>query len=345
IIDGLVRLGVDEIELGVVSPENQDLGELTAYIRRHHPAQPFSLWCRCKDEDIRHAATLQPTILALSIPASDLHISKKLGKNRNWVTEKLRSSLKAAREAGFSKIGVGLEDASRADLDFIRKLAEIGVSGGAFRLRLADTVGIASPLDISRMLTALAGLKLELALHCHNDFGMATANSLTGLALGAKWADATILGLGERAGNSRLEELVSYLTLRKDHHYNLEALSPLSNYVASRASRKIGPARPILGAEIFTCETGLHLQGLMADPTTYEPFAPEKLGRKRIIKIGQKAGRRCIAATLVRLGLVVLDERNLTKITRHVRKKAASRQGALTDHEILTLAKPFCLSI
>lgn len=345
IIDGLVQLGVDEIELGVASSENRDLVQLTKYLRTQYPAQAFSLWCRCRNEDIRYAVSLRPSVLALSIPASDLHLSKKIGKDRKWAMTRLRASLHFAAEEGANKIAVGLEDASRADTDFLFCLGKIAGQNGAFRLRLADTVGVASPLDIIRLMDELAGIGMELGLHCHNDFGMATANTITGMGMGAKWVDATILGLGERAGNGRLEEIISYLVLQKGRHYNLTGLASLSRYVASQVGRQIGPARPILGEEIFACETGLHLQGLMADPATYEPFPPEKLGKKRKIYIGQKAGRRSIAATLMRLGLSHPDEENLTNLTRNIRRMAFSQQRALTDHEITDLARAYSPSI
>ncbi len=339
IIDGLVGLGVDEIELGIASALCPDVPRLCRYIRRRHPRQSFSLWCRCRAEDIDFAAALRPDIISLSIPASDLHLSKKLAKSREWAQKRLAESLKRAHGAGLKKIAVGLEDASRADHNFITELAGIAAQGRAFRLRLADTVGISSPADIGRLLRTLDGSPLESGVHCHNDFGMATANTINAFEQGATWADVTILGLGERAGNSRLEEVLGYLALKKQvGKYDLLGLNALSNFVAGLAGRDIGPARPILGAEIFSCETGLHLQGLLADPATYEPFAPERLGRKRIFRIGTKAGKRSVAATLRRLGLGCPDEISLISLTRDVRNMAGRQQRSLTDHELLDLA-------
>ena len=135
----------------------------------------------------------------------------------------------------------------------------------------------------------------DLAVHTHNDFGMATANAVAALEAGAVWADATVLGLGERAGCARLEELVGYLRLEKGQTgLAPEHLKGLAEYVADRSARSIDPARPLIGDRIFTCETGLHLQGLQKDPVTYEPYPPEQVGAERRLLFGAKCGRRAL---------------------------------------------------
>ena len=339
ILTGLAGLGVDEVEIGIAAPGNSDLAPLCGFIRATLPQQRFSLWCRCREEDIHFAAGLRPSVLALSIPASDLHLTKKLGKNRDWAVRLLQQSIKTALKAGIPRIAVGLEDATRAESDFVRQLAQAAYSAGAFRLRLADTVGIADPTKIMTMLSCFKGINMELGVHCHNDFGMATANSITGLEHGATWADVTILGLGERAGNSRLEEVLSYLVFqKKTGKYNPAGLRELSDYVARKTAKEISPTRPILGSKLFTCESGIHLQGLMADPATYEPYDPEFVGHRRKILIGSKSGRRSIAATLKRLGLPRLEDATLTLVTKRIRSHAGKRKRPLDDHEIVRLA-------
>lgn len=339
IISTLTKIGIDEIEIGTASQENGDLKPLVKHLRSTQPQQEFSLWCRCREEDILYAATLRPSYLSLSIPASDLHLENKLGKNRNWATQQLKKSIHQAHAAGVPKVSVGLEDASRADLDFVRELARTAEEAGALRLRLADTVGIATPDTIRKMLGSLDGLKMELGVHCHNDFGMATANTITALAHGATWGDATLLGLGERAGNSRLEEVVAFLNLqKKTGSYNLGKLPELSRMVARESGLQIEPSRPIIGKEIFSCKTGIHLQGIMADPATYEPFSPELVGASRKLHIGRMAGRRSLRVTLDRLGLPPLDESGLIRLTQRVRSFAAKQDRSLADHEIRQLA-------
>jgi len=275
IIDGLAGVAVDEIEIGISSRENDDLEPLAEYVRNTYPQQAFSLWCRCLAADISHGASLRPACLSLSIPASDLHLEKKLGKDRGWAVKQLKQSIQQALAAGVPRVAVGLEDASRADTVFVRELAQAAEEAGAFRLRLADTVGICTPSTIARLLDEMSGVKLELGVHCHNDFGMATANTVTALEHGAVWGDVTLLGLGERAGNSRLEEVLAFLVLqKKTGDYDLAGLPGLSRMVARECGQDISLSRPIIGTNLFSCETGIHLQGIVADPATYEPFDP-----------------------------------------------------------------------
>lgn len=338
IVDGLTGLGIDEIEIGIASREDDDLKPLAEYIRTTYPRQAFSLWCRCVEDDIRYGASLRPSCLSLSIPASDLHLEKKLGKDRKWALKQVRQSIKQALAAGIPRVALGLEDASRSDIAFIRELARTAEEAGAFRLRLADTVGICTPATITGLLDSMSGLKLELGVHCHNDFGMATANTITAMESGALWGDVTLLGLGERAGNSRLEEVLAFFVLQRNTgSYNLAGLSDLSRMVAREIGQKIPVSRPIIGARLFSCETGIHLQGIMADPATYEPFDPEIVGATRTLLIGRQAGRRSIAATLHRLGLPTPDEPCLRCLTRRIRALATSRGHSLNDHDIIKL--------
>ncbi len=339
IIRYLVAVGVDEIELGVASEKEQDMGRLTGWIRSAFPDQSFSLWCRCRQEDIRFAATLQPAVLALSIPVSDLHLERRLGKGRVWAETRLAESIQLALSLGIPQVAVGFEDATRADHGFMKELAHVARDAGGFRLRLADTVGVASPKKMTALLDAVRGTGLQLGVHCHNDFGMATANTIASLEYGATWGDVTVFGLGERAGNSRLEEVVSYLALQAGvKRYDLRPLPELSQLVACESGRAIGSARPIVGEKLFTCETGLHVQGLLVDPQTYEPFAPELVGAKRKLLIGSKSGCRAIAATMKRLSLPGLDDVLLTNLTCRVRRAAHELQRPLADHEIVELA-------
>ncbi len=338
VIERLILCGVDEIELGFVNPHANDLSALCSFFRNVYPHRPFSLWCRCLVPDIRLAAALQPDILALSIPASDLHLTVKLGKDRTWAVKQLRQAVKTALKAGIQKISVGLEDASRADPAFINTLAHTAETAGAFRLRLADTVGIASPADIIRMLDNCQFGRMESGIHCHNDFGMATANTITALEHGADWADVTSLGLGERAGNSRLEEVLAYLAIRKNKAgYKTDQIPRLSRLTAQLSKQNIPPNRPIIGNELFACETGLHLHGLESDPATYEPFDPALVGNSRKMFVGQKAGCSSIAASLKRLGIPIPDTSGLIRVTQDIRSLAKNLGRPLKDKEIIRI--------
>ena len=321
IIEGLCRVGIDEIELGIATPVNTYLPRLVKEARKRTAGScRLSLWCRCKAEDIAFAATCSPDLLALSIPVSDPHIQERLGKDRAWISRTLAASIQQALAAGIPAVSVGMEDASRADRDFLCATAKIAEQHGATRIRLADTVGICSP---ARMTTLVRTLKeaaaLPLAVHCHNDFGMATANSVAALEAGADSLDATVLGLGERAGNCRLEEVVGYLALvLGEKRYHPEFLPELCRLVAETAGRDIADNHPLVGSSIFTCESGLHQHGLTVNPDMYEPYAPERVGGTRRLCFGKKTGAGAVRMQLRKAGLR-LDEMQIKDLVRRIR--------------------------
>lgn len=296
IIDGLAASGVSEVEIGLASPILADSDVLAVYCRAKHPGLNISLWSRCRKEDIDHGGRIQPDILSLSIPVSDLHIEQKMGKDRSWVERTLVDSVTRARRKGLA-VSLGFEDATRADQSYLLHLARLAEQSGVSRIRLADTVGIASPLVFHNLVKALKEVLLncQIGVHTHNDFGMASANAITALECGAQWADGTILGLGERTGCARLEELVGYLQLsKKVNQLNIAVLKELAIEVAQFTGRDISTTRPLLGDDIFACETGLHLHGIIANPETYEPFAPESVGVGRKLIFGSKIGKRAL---------------------------------------------------
>ncbi len=335
IIDGLALVGVSELEIGTVSPLSGDLPEITSYCRHSHPSLRVSFWCRCKDDDILYAAALSPDCLSLSIPVSDLHLTKKLGKDRAWAEQTMVSAIRLARANGLA-VSIGFEDATRADPVLMARMASLAEHAGAFRIRLADTVGIATPLQFTTLVETVkkATSSCELAVHTHNDFGMATANALTALESGARWVDVTVLGLGERSGCARLEEVAGYLGIMGSQtQFRVEHLKPLAEYVAKIIEKNIDDCRPMLGEKIFACETGLHLFGLQRDHTTYEPFPPELIGASRHLLYGAKCGRKALQKRLADLGHEI-DDGRLLQTTLSFRKKALVSGKSLDDKEI-----------
>lgn len=336
IIDGLAKVGISEIELGIASPLSPDLAELVAYCRGTHPGITLSLWSRCKQEDIDFAATLRPDILSLSIPASPLHIYTKMQKDVEWVLTTLQKAIARTIAAGM-QAAIGLEDATRATPDFLATIVGQAMETPVQRVRLADTVGIATPNQITRMIESLRAIcpPEKLALHSHNDFGMATANGITAFEAGVGWVDATLLGLGERTGCARLEELVGYLALQTTTSaLHPEHLLPLTHYVATLTGRTISCNRPFIGKEIFSCETGLHMQGLHRDPATYEPYPPELVGGVRKLLYGAKSGKKALGIKLTELGQKV-EENELIEKVKLIRAHARDLKRPLSDSELL----------
>lgn len=337
ILAGLWGTGIEEIEIGIASPFAEDLPELMQFCREHGACSRVALWSRCRQEDILQAYHLRPDVLSLSIPVSDIHIEKKLGRKREWVLETAKNSLVAAQRLGFEYISLGLEDATRAEFSFLQRIIKTAVHTGVNRIRIADTVGIANPLEIAELVRKITGLAdIEVGVHMHNDFGMATANSLAALDAGAHWADATVLGLGERAGNACLEELVSYLVCKRDMKYKLDSVARIAKKTARMCGRKIESYKPIIGEEIFSCETGLHIQGLQKDTSTYEPFHPELVGACRKIRYGGKIGRKEL---LIYLNGVTKTGTSfaLEEWLHRIRKKAESKGQPLNEAELLLL--------
>ncbi len=340
IIRQLCQVGVEEMELGVASAKNCHLPELFAFARKMaNGQQRLGLWCRCHSEDIEFAATCRPDVLSLSIPASDLHISQRLQKDRGWVLATLRQAVAQARELGVPFISLGLEDATRAEPEFLCQLARTAVDCGVQRLRLADTVGIGSPATMTAMVKMILQTSgLPCGVHTHNDFGMATANAIAAIEAGASWIDATVLGLGERAGNCRLEETVAFLCLQKGMEcYQISFLPALCRTVSKATGFAIACNHPVVGESIFTCETGLHLHGLTVNPDTYEPYSPDKVGASRTLHFGHKSGKRALCNHLAALGHPI-DDNKAEALTRQLRNLPDLPAQGLSDPELLRLA-------
>ena len=343
IVAGLLKIGIEEIELGIVNPADHELSELMRYARQVAGYTRLSLWCRCNDADIDHAAGLAPDVLSLSIPASDLHIAKKLQKSKAWVLARVASAIRRALAHGIGFVSLGLEDATRADADFLSALLKTAQANGAARIRLADTVGISTPSEMASLVKKCRDLapRLQIGVHTHNDFGMATANGLAAIEAGADWADVTILGLGERAGNARLEEVAGFCALRRGRGYDTRAIAELSQRVARFVNLAIPANRPIVGANIFACETGLHLQGLLTAPESYEPYDPGRVGAERRLLFGHKIGRGAIRNWLIAQGKSTAPER-LAEMAQGIRRQAIQLGRPIPDDELgaVALAAP-----
>ena len=338
ILDGLVKIGITEAEIGIASELQPDCTSIINYCREKHPQLKLSLWSRCIKQDIDYAALRQPDIISLSIPVSEIHLVDRLGKNRSWARDTMVASIKYARSLGLD-VSVGFEDSTRCDPKYLYSMAKTAEQNGAMRIRIADTVGIASPGTISKLVTSLKTKSNSCAIgvHAHNDFGMATANSIAAIEAGAMSVDVVVLGLGERTGCARLEEVVGYLSLVKGNElFTPEYLKPLARDVAAIAGRSISNTRPVIGEGIFTCETGLHVQGLQCNPKSYEPFDPEKVQAKRKLLYGCKSGRRALVYRCNQISPWPIEDLSDSLIGR-IRYAAKKLQRPLHDEELRQL--------
>jgi (R)-citramalate synthase len=232
------------------------------------------------------------------------------------------------------------EDASRADLDFLKTLYADGIEAGADRLCFCDTVGLLVPERTSEIFRDLcASLKAPISIHCHNDFGLATANTVAALAAGAKQAHVTINGLGERAGNASLEEVVMALEwlYKYDTGIKHESIYRTSRLVSRLTGVPVSPNKALVGGNAFTHEAGIHVHGLLADKSTYEPMSPECIGRQRQIVLGKHAGRSSISLALKDMGLEA-DESQTEEIFNRV-KQMGDQGKHVTDADLQTIAE------
>jgi homocitrate synthase NifV len=328
VLGALGRIGVAEIELGPAVSEPafrpEPLSLLLAAAAELAPEARRAVWCRARPDDIKAAAALGPEVVSFALPVSDRHLVKRLQRDRAWALDQLHSLVVTARDAGVGYVSVGLEDATRADAGFLLEVAATAEQAGADRLRIADTVGVATPMHVSALLAAVKPVfGGELGVHLHDDFGMATAGAVVALASGAAWADVSLLGLGERAGISRLEEVCGWLTLQGDSDYDLLAVCDITRLLAAWVGRPVPPHSPVIGSDIFTSESGLHVAGIVADPATYEPYPPEAVGAQRSLRLGQNSGRAAVAALVPEAG------NDLIAVTARVRTAAAGQSRSL----------------
>lgn len=340
IINGLIEFGIEEIELGVIGPdENKEISELIHWTETLTQKTNRSIWSPCKTEYVKLVAKLGVERINIGVPVSDNHISKRLKLSRAGLLERLHQVVKAAQDAGLSYISVGLEDLCRADLSFALEVARTAVTSGAKRIRLSDTVGLLSPIEIADLVRKFKNaLSCHLAVHCHNDFAQGTANAITAILGGAEFVDVSILGLGERAGIAALEEVAAYLYFRKKAaHYNMPIVRDLCTLVSKAAKIPISESKPIVGKSIFACESGLHIHGINIDPMLFEPFAPETVGAKRKIGLGKKSGRAAVMSALKRFYPSCSShclEQLSSSLVSTVRSLARKQGRPLTEAEI-----------
>jgi len=331
----LDAIGVYQIEVGVPAMKGDEKQAIKDIVKDNHRASVMG-WCRAVTEDIKDAIDCNLDAVCVSVPVSDIHIVKKLGKTRKWIHEQV------ARAINFSKsnslyVSCNAEDASRARMEHLITFARLVKDAGADRLRFCDTVGILGPAQMTEKIsTLLHEVNLPIEVHAHNDFGMATANSIAGFNAGAEFISATVNGLGERAGNAALEEVVMALKYVEKHPVSIDIslLKNLSDFVAKASGRDVPVSKPIVGKNIFTHEAGIQVAGLAKEPQTYEIFYPSEIGGERQIVIGKHSGKSALQIKFKEFG-VDLDEQVARKILPLVRKKAVECKRPLFDKELM----------
>lgn len=302
----LDELGVPELEIGIPAMGEEEREAIRAVASLGLKAR-LTVWGRMHREDLSACADLGVQAVNLSIPVSDLHVQKKLGRDRQWVLETVRRHVGEARALGL-EVYVGGEDSSRADVDFLLRVAEAAQAAGARRFRFADTVGSMEPFGVAAVIARLRGaLDLELEMHAHDDLGLATANTLAAVRAGATHVNTTVNGLGERAGNAALEEVVAGLKhlYGLDTGVDLRRYPRLSNLVATASGRPLSWQKSLVGEGAFTHEAGIHVDGLLKHPETYQALDPAEVGRSHRWVLGKHSGSRAVQHSYAHLGIAL----------------------------------------
>lgn len=304
----LDALGVDVIEAGIPAIGREEREVLRELSRMGLRAEILA-WNRLSMDDLRASLDSGVSSIHLSVPTSDFLIEKKLGKDRAWVLGRMEAVLGAAVREGL-RVSFGAEDASRSDRAFLARALLLAQELGATRVRYADTLGILTPDRAAERISELASvLSVPLDFHGHNDFGMATANSVSAWQAGAGVISCSLLGWGERAGNAALEEFVGSLHFIEGLYpdFDFRALRALCESMASANARPIPFNKPIFGADIFKHESGIHVDGILKDRRSYEAYDPESVGGTREIVPGKHSGRAAIKAIAFGYGRTIGD--------------------------------------
>ena len=347
----IAALGVDVLEAGFAIASDGDFAAIRAVAREVRGPRIASL-SRCKREDIEASArAVEPAPsnrIHIVLASSDLHLECKLRITRDQALDQAAESVRLARS--FTEdVEFSTEDGTRSDPEFLLKMITVAVQAGATTINIPDTVGYTTPEEyaaIFRLVKArVPGIDdIVLSAHCHNDLGMAVANSLAGIEGGARQVECTINGIGERAGNAALEEIAAALMVRRDkfpytNNIVLSQLYPTSQMLAQCIAFGCSPNKAVVGANAFAHESGIHQHGMMANPLAYEIMTAESVGAGHTkLVLGKHSGRHALADRLERLGHPL--ERNQLDEVYSRFTELADRKKSIYDQDLLGLLQP-----
>ncbi len=334
----LDRLGVDAIEGGTPVTSKGEAEAMRLIASEGLRAEVYGL-ARVVKGDIDAVADTGAKYVHVFIATSDLHLREKLRMTREQAIERSLETIDYARSRGLL-VEFSAEDATRTNLDYLKKIYMAVQDAGVIRINIPDTVGVMTPLGMQRLVRDLhSTLKVPLSVHCHNDFGMAVANTITGLDEGADQTHVTINGLGERAGNAALEEVISAINLLygKKTGVDPSLVYQTSQLVSRLTGVPVQPNKAVVGENAFTHISGIHTHGLVAQPLTYEPIPPEFVGRRRRFVAGKHAGTHGVKAELEEMGIYP-DDTQLKQIVSRV-KDIGDTGKTVTDTELFAITR------
>jgi 2-isopropylmalate synthase len=347
----LASLGVDIIEAGFAIASHGDFNSVQTIAREVHGPRIASL-ARCKREDIEAAArAVEPAEknrIHVFLASSDLHLEAKLKISRAEALDSVADSVRLARTFS-DDVEFSTEDGTRSDLNFLIEMITIAVQAGATTINIPDTVGYTTPAEYKQLFETVrlrvpGSEHIIFSTHCHDDLGMAVANSLAGLEGGARQVECTINGIGERAGNAALEEIAAALITRHDRYpYTnnivMSELYPTSKMLGEIISFQCSPNKAVVGKNAFAHEAGIHQHGVLSNPLTYEIMTPASVGfTGQNIVLGKHSGRKALEHRLHELGHKLSHEELNAVYNRFT--ELADRKKLIYDQDIVALLQP-----
>jgi 2-isopropylmalate synthase len=345
----LAKLGVDTIEAGFPISSRGDLEAVQAVAREVRDV-PIAALARAKKSDIDAAVeALTPAAssrLHIFLATSDLHLQVKLHMTREQALESIGSMIRYGRQQ-VAEVEFSAEDAGRTEIGYLCQVCKTAVDAGATILNLPDTVGYAVPEEYGEMFRCVREFLgdqqgITLSAHCHDDLGLAVANSLAAVRAGVRQIECTVNGIGERAGNAALEEIAVALAVRKDSfgvttNIKLDQLFPASRLLTEVTGAVVAPNKAVVGANAFAHEAGIHQDGIIKNPLTYEIISPETVGvPSRSLVLGKHSGRNALRSNLRDLGFAPSDA-ELAEIYRRV-TALADESKSVRPRDILGIA-------
>jgi 2-isopropylmalate synthase len=344
----LQELGVDVIEAGFPIASEGDFAAVKAVAARCREVKVAAL-CRTAEQDVARAAealsyAARPRIHTFCA-TSDIHLEHKLKKTRAEVIEMTRRAVRQARNYA-EDVEFSAEDATRSDVDYLCEVLDAAVEAGASVLNVPDTVGYATPTEYKHLVEQVIEKVVRdrdviVSVHCHNDLGLAVANSLAAIEAGARQVECTINGIGERAGNASLEEIVMALHVRADcmpfeTGIVTQQLYPASQLLSSIVGFQVQPNKAIVGRNAFAHEAGIHQHGVINNPLCYEIMTPESVGvPANSLVLGKHSGRHALSLRYMELGYAVTASDLDAAYARFT--ELADRKKRIYDQDLISL--------
>ena len=332
IAEALDRIGVDLLDVGMPSISAEEREAISA-IARHGLRASIGVSIRLKKVEVDQAVECGVREVYVICPVSSLHVRSKLGMDKEGVKRLAEDTVRYACNKGL-KVNLAAEDASRAEIPFLCEMLLHAYQWGAQRAFLCDTVGVMDPFRMKELVKKVRDQipsEMKLGVHCHNDLGLATANTLASIEAGADYPSVTVNGIGERAGNPPLHEIVMALEkiFNREHGIDMEGLYDLSKLVEECSGIFIPPHAPIVGLNAFRHESGIHVDGILKNTQTYKIIEPEVVGRQSSFVLGKHTGTQAILHLLQHKGYEATEEELKEILHRVKERKMAKGKGEI----------------